>query len=115
MNNNVIEKLEKECDELLGKMERLNCFIGSDEYIKGLSTYHQELLVKQYNYMCGYSETLKLRIEDLEQKEECTTNPICECGECCECEYQEIEEMITENYFTDEEKLCKTITTIKYK
>ena len=81
MNNNVIEKLKKECDELLGKTERLNRFIGSDEYI-GLSIYHQELLEKQYDLMCEYLKTLKLRIEDLEQKEECTTNPICECGEC---------------------------------
>lgn len=30
-------------------------------------------------------------------------------------EVQEIEEMITENFYSVDEKLCKTITTIKYK
>lgn len=110
MNNNVIEKLRIEYEELKIKANKLDFFMGTKEF-KGLSEYHKNLMISQYSYMEEYLKVLHLRINDLVENEK-------DVDECCctyEEECQEIQEMITENFYTDEEKLCKTITTIKYK
>lgn len=110
MNNNVIEKLRIEYEELKIKADKLYSFMSTREF-KGLSEYHKNLMISQYSYMEEHLNVILSKINDLVENEK-------DVDECCctyEEECQEIKEMITENFYTDEEKLCKTITTIKYK
>lgn len=110
MNNNVIEKLRIEYEELRIKADKLYSFMYTKVF-KELSEYHKNLMISQYSYMEKYLKVLHLRINDIVENEKDVDKCCCEYEE----EYQEIQEMITENFYNDEEKLCKTITTIKYK
>lgn len=72
-NKTFLDRLFEEQEELNVKINKLNSFIGSDEYI-ALQTKQQELLVEQFNVMNEYKRILNERtaliLQENENKEE---------------------------------------------
>ena len=65
--NQVINELSLERAALTEKLDRLNEFIGSDRF-ELLTGDHRGMLEDQVVYMQGYSDTLAMRVEDLESQ-----------------------------------------------
>ena len=70
--SDVLEKLEKEINELQNKIDNLilytNKFDRKTMKSKGISKAQQDLLVSQMHAMMTYHSILKIRIEDLEEE-----------------------------------------------
>ena len=70
--SDVLEKLEKEINELQNKIDNLiaytNKFNRETMKSKGISKAQQDLLVSQMHAMMTYHSILKIRIEDLEEE-----------------------------------------------
>lgn len=74
MSKETKERLKKETEELAGKFERLEKFIGSEKF-DSLREVSQHLLLEQHDAMGKYLNILRCRLDldDLEKLSE-TTN-----------------------------------------
>ncbi|MEM6363289.1 MAG: hypothetical protein AAF745_02600 [Planctomycetota bacterium] len=65
MSETVLERVQKEAEELGEKMAKLRNFLNSDNFTS-VSASQQHLLYRQYEAMREYAKCLRFRIEDFE-------------------------------------------------
>ena len=63
-------RVVEEKKELDDKIEKLDDFISSKDFLKTVSSIQQDLLLLQHQWMSNYSKILGMRIKDFEKENE---------------------------------------------
>ena len=66
----IIESVESEKEQMVKKIENLECFLSRKQNIENVGNYHATLLFGQRDAMCAYLTFLSLRLADLKMREE---------------------------------------------